>query len=82
MGEKVEEYSFSNSEQFANEVLKIVGNGDTDILDAVLVYAERHELEGEILAGLVKGNKLIRDKLEAHCEQTGQVIGGGARLPV
>lgn len=65
----VEIKSIKNAELFANEIDKLVWDLDIEYIEAVILYCEQKGLEVESVASLIKGNPLIKSKIQEHAEK-------------
>lgn len=66
---------------FFVEIETLVTEYNINYLDAILLYVEKHNLEVESVATLVKKHPLIKSKLQKDCEGL-RLVEKTARLPI
>ena len=67
--------------QFVHEVEKIVKEKNISYLDACMHYAQKANVEIEIIASLIKGSQLLKSKVQFDAEQF-RLVKPTAKLPV
>ena len=73
--------SMKSSAEFAAEIEKIVRTNNVEYLDAIISYAEKHNVEVETVASLVKQNSSLKLRLQTECEQI-NLVEKTATLPL
>jgi uncharacterized protein YeaC (DUF1315 family) len=65
---------------FLVEIESLVKEKKIEYIDAVMVYCERHNIEVETAADLIKHNAVLKAKVQAEAETLNMVKRSG-RLP-
>jgi hypothetical protein len=68
------------NERFVKEITSLVNSG-VSYLDAIVHYAEKHNLEIETVASMVKSNSKIKSNLQSNAEDL-NFLPKTSRLPV
>lgn len=69
------------SETFTTEIDKLVKEYDLDVMDAVVYYCEKNNLEIETAASMIKSNQRIKSRLQSEAEAL-NFLPKRAKLPV
>ena len=75
------ELEIKTPKQFVHEVDKIVKEKNISYLDACMYYAQKANVEIEIIASLIKGSQLLKSKVQFDAEQL-RLVKPTAKLPV
>lgn len=67
--------------EFAAEIEELVWKHDIEYMDAVVFYCEKHSLEIEVAATLIKLNANIKGKIQEEAEDL-NFLPKIARLPI
>lgn len=68
-------------ESFFQEIDKLVGLMKVDYIDAVVFYCEKHNIEIETAASIIKSNPKFRLKLQSSAEDL-NFMPKRAKLPI
>lgn len=58
-----------NSQEFMDEVEKIVLNKGINYLEAVMIYIEKYKVDPELIASIIKKNQNLKGKLQLDCQK-------------
>ena len=75
------ELSIKTPSQFAMEIENIVKEKQIDYIDAVMHYAEKHNVEIETIASFIKSSQILKSKIASEAEDL-NMIKKSARLPL
>lgn len=67
--------------EFAFEIEELVWQHDIEYIDAVILYCEKHNLEVEVAATLIKMNSNFKSKVQSEAERL-NFLPKVARLPI
>ena len=68
--------------EFIMEIESIVKDKNIEYIEAIILYCERHNLEVETVATVIKQNQVIKSKVQIEAENLKMVKRGSARLPI
>jgi uncharacterized protein YeaC (DUF1315 family) len=71
-----------SSAEFIMEIESIVKDKNIEYIEAIILYCERHNLEVETVATVIKQNQVIKSKVQIEAENLKMVKRGSARLPI
>ena len=71
----------ANVTNFVNEINKLVEDKGLDVMDAVVYYCEKHNVEIETAASIIKQNAKIKARLMIEAENL-NYLPKRARLPL
>lgn len=71
-----------SSAEFIMEIEELVWDKDIDYIEAIILYCEKHNLEVETVATIIKQNQVIKSKVQHEAENLNMVKKTGARLPI
>lgn len=71
-----------SSAEFIMEIEELVWDKDIDYIEAIILYCEKHNLEVETVATIIKQNQVIKSKVQHEAENLNMVKRTGARLPI
>lgn len=60
--------SIRSASEFALELNKLVDNHNLDLMDAIMLYVSKNNIEIDVVASLVKQNPSIKSRLYDECE--------------
>lgn len=66
---------------FVIEIEMIVKNKNCEYMDAVILYCERHNIEVETIAALIKHNAILKARLQYEAENM-NMMKKTNRLPI
>jgi len=69
-----------SNESVVKEIQQYIDNG-VPYIDAVVEYAERHNIEIEVLGELIRGTPILKAAVQAEAEEL-NLLERTARLPV
>jgi hypothetical protein len=58
----------SKAKEFYETIENLVWKYDIEYLDAIIMHCEKHNIELESIASLIKGNENIKSKLQIEAE--------------
>jgi hypothetical protein len=58
----------SKAKEFYETIENLVWKYDIEYLDAIIMHCEKHNIEIESIASLIKGNENIKSKLQIEAE--------------
>jgi Phage late-transcription coactivator len=70
-----------NPLEFAKAIEELVWNHDIEYIDAIVLYCEKHNIEIETAASLIKLNSNIKSKVQGEAE-TLNYLPKRSRLPI
>ena len=73
-------FSFSIPD-FINDIEKMRQKNRVEYIDAIVTWCEKHNVEVEYVAGIIKKDPVFRSKLEVEAEGLNIIKRGGSRLP-
>lgn len=68
--------------QFTEEIELFVSQSSCSYLDALTWYAEKHNVEIETVASLVRNSHILKAKLAAESEDAKLIKRSGSKLPI
>jgi uncharacterized protein YeaC (DUF1315 family) len=71
-----------SSAEFIMEIESIVKDKNIEYIEAIILYCEKHNLEVETVATVIKQNQVIKSKVQIEAENLKMVKRGSARLPI
>jgi hypothetical protein len=74
--------NIKSSADFAKEIEKMVKEKNIEYFEAVLLYCEKHDLEVETIAAVVKQNSALKSKIQIEAENLKMLKKSSARLPI
>ena len=72
----------SVSTKFIDDIEKMCETRGVDIIDAVVTWCERNNIEVESVASIIKKDVSLRARLQAEAESARTVKRTGGRLPL
>lgn len=69
------------AETILKEVEKYV-NDDVSLIDALLYYSEKHNIEIELIGEIVRRSVLLKSKVRDHAEKLNLLEEKTAKLPI
>jgi hypothetical protein len=69
------------SNAFIVEVENIRSNKNVDYIDAVVLFCEKHKIEVEAIAELIKREPVMKSKIQSEAENL-NILKRGAKLPI
>jgi len=69
-----------NSEHIINDIAEVISKG-VSYIDAVIDYAERHNLEVEVIGEIIKRSPVLKAKIYREAEEL-NMVERLVRLPV
>ena len=74
--------NIKSSAEFIMEIESIVKDKNIEYIEAIILYCEKHNLEVETVATVIKQNQVIKSKVQFEAENLKMVKRGSARLPI
>jgi hypothetical protein len=72
----------NTNSSFIDDIEKLCHSHGVDILDAAVTWCEKHNVEIETVAALIKRDFPLRARLQAEAEAVRTVRASGAKLPI
>lgn len=61
--------TFSTIERVGEEILEIAESMELNYIEACIVYADKHDIEYEAVAEVVKRHQILKNKLETDAKK-------------
>ena len=71
-----------SSADFIMEIENLVVDKNIEYIEAIVYYCEKHNIEVETVATIIKQNQVIKSKVQLEAENLNMVKRGSARLPI
>lgn len=81
MDENLKIAKMINTDKFYKEVDSLVKNHNISYIDAVIHYCEKHGIEIEAAASMIKSNSRIKSQVQVEGEDL-NILAKTARLPI
>jgi hypothetical protein len=66
---------------FINDIEKMRQKNRVEYIDAIVTWCEKHSIEVEYVAGIIKKDPVLRSKLEVEAEGLNIIKRVGSKLP-
>ena len=66
---------------FINDIEKMRQKNRVEYIDAIVTWCEKHNIEVEYVAGIIKKDPVLRSKLEVEAEGLNIIKRVGSKLP-